>query len=110
MSSTELDGVIKKIEKLIKNFKKIKSYPRKRRTTVAFKNSSKFFTQRKFQEKYIVRMQQLDYQFYEDQKGSRVGKCLDTVKKFEPADIEILEKVMCKQKSVMCHHASLVLL
>ena len=47
---------------------------------------------RKLEEKYKVRMQQLDYLFYEDQKEPRIGKCLDTLEEFEHADIEFLTK------------------
>ena len=77
----------------------MKSYSKKRRTTAAFKNVAESFLKdrdqlfdifckdaakrRKLERKYEVRMQQLDYQLYENQKGPRVGKCLDTVEKFE---------------------------
>ena len=42
MYPIELDGVIKKIEKLIKDFKKMENYPRKR-TTAAFKKIAESF-------------------------------------------------------------------
>ena len=69
----------------------MESYPKKRMTIVAFKKIVESFLkemeqlfdckdttkQRILEEKYKVRMQQLDYQFYEDQKESSVGKCLN---------------------------------
>ena len=41
--------------------------------------------------------------------GFRVGKCLDTVKKFKQADIKFLNKVSYKKEPAMCHHAPLIL-
>ena len=85
---------------------KMQRYPKNRRTTAAFKNIAESVLididqlfdlfckvtspRKKLQKNCKVKMQQLDFQLYEDQKEPRIGKCLDTAEEFE-VDVEFLK-------------------
>ena len=114
-----VDGIVSRIQTLVKDFRKIESQPKKGKkgaaTSAAFENNIKKFLEdidglfdtfcidqqqrRRQEEFYELRMNSDDFAFYEDQKGPRKAKCLSIVKQLDQSDINFKQKVATKHRS-----------
>lgn len=87
--SISVDGVVSRIQKLVKDFRKIDYQPKqiKKGATLFQKNVKDLFDifcsdqkqRRKVEEHHKLRMNAKDFAFYKDQKGARIGKCLNMI-------------------------------
>ena len=109
-------AVALRLETLAKSFKKLHSQPKNRRKNDNYSNLVANFMadindlfdifckdnqqRRKVEEKYKLRMTESDFDFYNDQKGPRIAKCLNVVEKLQPSDKTFARMVGYKMQQV----------
>ena len=97
--------VTDKILILVTEFSKLKKYPKKKRGITYFENvvdeSHKLFDifvhdnakRRELESRHKLKMTEQEYWFYEDQKGPRAEKCLNTKEKITESDLRFARRV-----------------
>ena len=103
----------RKIFDVMKDFKAIDHYPKKKRSKPAYVTKENQFMsdandlfdifckdssqRRELEEKFLLRMTQKDHEFYEDQKGPRNAKCLSSIDPLTSSDYRFQRRVQEKQ-------------
>ena len=98
---------------MMKDFKAIDHYPKKKRSKPAYVTKENQFMsdandlfdifckdssqRRELEEKFLLRMTQKDHEFYEDQKGPRNAKCLSSIDPLTSSDYRFQRRVQEKQ-------------
>ena len=98
----DINSVTRRLERLAKSFKKLNAYPKSRRKGDNYKQLVENFLaetgnlfdifcaddlqRRKLEEFYKLRMTKSDFNFYDDQKGPRLGRCSNVLEKLLPSN------------------------
>jgi len=99
--------VTDKIMVMVTELSKLKKYPRSKRGKTYFKNVQNFVTEsqklfdifvhdnakrRELETKFKLKMTEQEYWFYEDQKGPRAAKCLNSKEKLSESDLRFARR------------------
>ena len=107
--------IIQKVEKLVKEFSILDRWPKKRRYAHFFEKESQFlqdidklfdiFCTDKHQRlclerQYKLRMSDRDYEYYEDQKEDRKGRCVDEIIPLSSSNKKFIERASSASSDV----------
>ena len=102
-----ISSVVRKIQELIKEFSTLDRYPKAKRGTTFLKKEAIFvekldhlfdiFCEDKRQRRILeaahgLRMCSKDYEFYNNQKTTRISKCTSVLEKLTPSDVKFKQK------------------